>query len=66
MSCAVCDIMQVVASISPIARIQYIESRRIHPVDRVIPGVGVGLPCLQDVGVNGQELPRPRVVVAPY
>jgi len=41
------------------------QPQRIRPVDRVVPGVGVGLPGLIDQGIHAQELPGGRVVVAP-
>ena len=41
------------------------QPQRIRAIDRVVPGVGVGLPGLIDQGIHAQELPGGRVVVAP-
>ena len=41
-------------------------SIRVHPVDRVVPGVGVGLPGLLDHRIHREELPGPWIVVTPY
>jgi len=39
--------------------------RWVHSIYRIVPGVGVGLSGLLHQRVDGQELPRPRVVVTP-
>ena len=47
-------------------KITIIQPPGIHPVDRVVLRVGVGLPGLVDEGIDAQELPGARVVIAPY
>jgi hypothetical protein len=42
------------------------QPQPIHRIDRVIPGVGVGLPGLVNQGIDAQELPGGWIVVAPY
>jgi hypothetical protein len=43
-----------------------LQTERIRRIHRVVPRVGVRLPGLRHVGIDGQELPRRRFVVAPY
>ena len=41
------------------------QPQRVRVVHRVVPGVSVGLAGLGHVGIDAEELPGPRVVVAP-
>ncbi len=42
------------------------QPQRIRRIQRIIPGVGVGLARLVDQGIDGQELAGGRIVVTPY
>ena len=42
------------------------QSQRVDSVHRIVPRVGIGLPRLGHVGIDGQELPGRRIVIAPY
>jgi len=48
------------------ARVIPTQAQRVHPVHRVVPGVGVGLAGLGYVRIHCQELARGRIVVTPY
>jgi hypothetical protein len=66
MSGLVCDMCRLVDHFADEPKSLDAQSQRVRRIHRVIPGVGVGLPGLGNVGIYGQELPRGRVVIAPY